>query len=153
MAQGGYQKPANPAPVSGPGQLARRTDGGPGQPVRDLPNPAYGEGEDFRAAESGAPMQGAQGAPNAAPGPAQGPLASPPIGLGEPTQNPNEPVTAGADSGPGPGMASLGLGNPDAANVQALLPYLPSLEVMAAQPNATPAFKNFVRTLRGNMPA
>jgi hypothetical protein len=88
-----------------------------------------------------------------APGPAQGPLASPPIGLGEPTQNPNEPVTAGADSGPGPGMASLGLGNPDAANVQALLPYLPSLEVMAAQPNATPAFKNFVRTLRGNMPA
>jgi hypothetical protein len=26
-AQGGYRKPGNPAPVSGPGSLSRRTDG------------------------------------------------------------------------------------------------------------------------------
>lgn len=152
MAQGGYRQPSNPAPVSGPGQLARRTDGGPGQPVRDLPNPAYGEGEEFRGIEQGAPMQGGQAAPNPAPTPPGGPAPQAPIGMAAPTQNPNEPVTSGAATGPGPGLDSLGLSNPDAANVKALAPYLPSLEIMAAQPNATPAFKNFVRVLRGNMP-
>jgi hypothetical protein len=152
MAKGGYQKPTNPAPVSGPGQLARRTDGGPGQPVRDLPNPAYGEGQDFRGLEQGAPMQGSEAAPNAAPASPSGPPGPAPIPLGAPTQNPNEPVTAGANSGPGPDMASLGLGDPNAVNYRALLPYLPALEIQAAQPNATPAFRNFVRTVRGNMP-
>ncbi len=35
--QGGYRKPNNPAPVSGPGSLSQRTDGGPTQPaVREV---------------------------------------------------------------------------------------------------------------------
>lgn len=34
-----------------------------------------------------------------------------PIGFGEPTQRPGEPITAGADVGLGPGMAALGLPN------------------------------------------
>lgn len=151
MAQGGYRKPASPAPASGPGQLSRRTDGGPGQPVRDLPDPAYGEGQDFRGLQQGAPMQGAQGAPNLA-GPSSPPQATPPTPFGAPTANPDEPVTAGAASGPGAGSEALGIGDPQAENARAMLPYLPAMEIMASSPQATPAFRNYVRLLRGQMP-
>ena len=37
---GGYRRPTNPSPVSGPGALSRRTDGQ--QPTQDLPNAKYG---------------------------------------------------------------------------------------------------------------
>jgi hypothetical protein len=40
---GGYQKPSKPASVSGPGKLSRRTDGGPAQKLRDIPDAKYGE--------------------------------------------------------------------------------------------------------------
>lgn len=30
--RGGYRRPTNPAPVSGPGELSQRTDGGPPMP-------------------------------------------------------------------------------------------------------------------------
>lgn len=88
MARGGYRKPANPAPVSGPGKLSRRTDGA--QPVMEMTGGAYGENKALREMQSGAPM--AQEAP----------MSMPPItGLFEPTQRPAEPTTAGMPFGPG----------------------------------------------------
>ena len=45
-SRGGYRQPSNPAPVSGPGALSARTDGGAGnskQPIRRIPGQAYGE--------------------------------------------------------------------------------------------------------------
>lgn len=120
MSRGGYQRPSNPAPVSGPGALSGRTDGGPGgkQAMRDLPNAKYGENAEFRADESGAPMAAAPslpapgGAPTSPPGaPDSGhPMGGPPPPLSSGTLNPNEPVTAGAPAGPGPMSMQLPAG-------------------------------------------
>lgn len=89
---GGYRKPANPAPVSGPGALSERTDGGPTQPVMDVGGFEYGGRQDFVDIQGGAPMAAAE------PLPAPTPLFAP-------TERPAEPITAGAPVGPGPGPA------------------------------------------------
>lgn len=85
MAQGGYQPPSNPAPVSGPGALSKRTDR---QLPMALPDPAYGEGKEFMDIQQGAPMPQASR-------PAPMPLTAP-------TQHPDEPLTAGSPFGAGP---------------------------------------------------
>lgn len=99
--RGGYRAPANPAPVSGPGAMSKRTDG---QPIRDLPDAQYGENASFREAQSGAAV-----ASSSTSGAASRQATSPVIGLGEPSSQPDVPVTAGADMGAGPGMEALGL--------------------------------------------
>ena len=53
---GGYRRPTNPAPVSGPGALSRRTDGM--QPRATLPDAKYGEQQAFQQAQGAAPMSG-----------------------------------------------------------------------------------------------
>lgn len=144
MASGGYRKPTNPAPVSGPGQYSRRTDGK--QPVMDLTGGAYGDAQDFRNIEQAAPM--AQSAPTpsggGAPAPAPPPSAVIPFGAG--TQNPNEPVTSGAASGPGPGMASLGLSSPVTGNWQTARDVVTSL---ASNPAASPATRALAARIQG----
>ena len=95
MARGGYRQPRNPAPVSGPGALSERTDGGATegmtQPIKDYTGFAYGQNKSLAEQQSGAPMAGN-------PYPMAGITE-----LGAPTQRPNEPITAGINSGPGPG--------------------------------------------------
>lgn len=144
-AQGGYRKPANPAPVSGPGALAQRTDGGPAdtqaaQYVSGLP---YGEGQALMDTQRSAPMAAAPSAP------------APIVPLNAPTQRPDEPVTAGADAGPGPGMASLGLGQRDMAADQeftaAIASYMPALLHIASRPTTSPETRNVIRQLREMM--
>jgi len=87
MARGGYRKPANPAPVSGPGKLSRRTDGK--QPVMDMTGGKYGESKALREMQSAAPM-------------AQTQSIAPVTDIFAPTQRPEEPVTAGMPFGAGP---------------------------------------------------
>ena len=98
---GGMRRPANPAPVSGPGAMSQRTDGGPAKPtyVSGMP---YGEGQDFYDLQSSAPLGAEAAKPRRARGASQGgvPLPTP---LFSPTQRPDEPVTAGAPIGPGAG--------------------------------------------------
>ena len=112
---GGLQRPTNPAPVSGPGALSQRTDGGPAQAMRDLPDAKYGENTAFRGIESGAPMAAAPspssgGAGLGPSGPASAPPAlTPPPPLTDGTTRPDEPVTHGADAGPGAGSAVMAL--------------------------------------------
>lgn len=48
MTSGGPRRPTNPAPVSGPGAMSKRTDGGPAQKLRDLPDAQYGEAATYR---------------------------------------------------------------------------------------------------------
>lgn len=149
--RGGYQPPRRPAPASGPGRLSRRTDGGPAdrrrtaQPIRDLPNPDYGEQQTFRAIQGAAPMGAAadQGAPVS---PVDLSGLTP---LNAPTGRPEEPVTAGAESGAGPGAAALGLGPGSDPGVQTLRNYLPGLELMANSPQASRGFRMLVRQIRG----
>lgn len=105
MPKGGYRKPANPAPVSGPGKLSRRTDTGPTQSMQQMSaNGVYGERKALAEMQSSAPMQG-NPTPNipaptvsaSAPAPTRQPVA----GLFDPTQRPEEPITAGMPFGDG----------------------------------------------------
>lgn len=113
---GGYRKPAHPAPVSGPGKYARRTDGGPAQVLSAAPDQAYGEKKAQLDAQRIAPMAGtAPLPPSASPGGGDQPISLPAfsgVGLHEPTQRPNEPITHGVDIGPGAGSEALQLPTP-----------------------------------------
>lgn len=142
-SHGGYRRPQNPAPVSGPGKLSQRTDGRPGdrQAMRDLPNAKYGEQAANREIQGGAPM--AQGAdPRAAIVP-----------LGAPTQRPDEPVTAGNPLGEGPGPEAMGIDTRslEQQDANALTGLLPLLEFMANQPGAAPSSRVLVRQIRANL--
>lgn len=107
---GGVRIPANPAPVSGPGRLSRRTDGGVGQQTTvPMTGMGYGENADFNDIQSAAPLAAAPTAPNmrsrnSVPAGQSGAAAAP---LFSPTQRPDEPVTAGAPVGPGAGPAVM----------------------------------------------
>ena len=107
--QGGMRRPQNPAPVSGPGQLSQRTDGGPQQVLSDVSGMPYGENQAMEAIQAMAPMSASPSAasPRArsrqagSTGRQAGGMSATP--LFAPTQRPDEPVTAGAPFGPGPG--------------------------------------------------
>ena len=143
MPRGGYRKPGNPAPVSGPGKLSRRTDGGVGskQAMRDIPsNGQYGYRSDTAAATAGAPLAGgavpitpvnisAQRAKN---------MATPVIPITAPTQRPGEPVTAGATVGPGYTPET-----PIPNRFAMINKYADMLDTVAAQGDAPPEFKEF----------
>lgn len=138
---GGYRQPNNPAPVSGPGALSRRTDGGPGatQPQQVLPNAAYGEAQDFHDIQAGADMAGS---------PVPGPTAIP---LGAPTQRPDEPLTAGSPMGPGVGPTGAGIDmrSIEQQDAAALQQWMPLMEWLSNQPDASPSTRMIVRRLKG----
>jgi len=157
--RGGYQAPNNPAPVSGPGAMSARTDGGP-QAIQQLANAKYGEQSAFRQIQQGAPMAGGI-SPSGGPPPSAFRQASQAGGgnavvpLSEPTQRPGEPVTAGAASGAGPGTEALNLSpSVNQQDFAALRPALPMLQFLANLPGAHPGSQQFVRYLQsGGLPA
>ena len=77
MAVGGYRSPKNPAPVSGPGAMSKRTDGIKSQSPMDMPDAAYGEQKEMRGIQQAAPMAAAS-MPKITP-------------LDAPTERPDEP--------------------------------------------------------------
>lgn len=98
MARGGYKRPNNPAPVSGPGALSQRTDGGAtegftqGQATyTGLP---YGQNKMINQQQSQAPMAAA--------------AMTPILSLDEPSMRPDEPVTTGINMGAGAGREAMG---------------------------------------------
>lgn len=152
--------PARPAGTSGPGVYARRTDGGPAQQLRDLPNAKYGENQDYQALQRGAalaqtPGPGASSVPAS---PTQGPvnpLAGAIVPFSAESQRPFEPVTAGAAAGLGPGPEALGISPAQVAqqDVSKLSAYLPILEFVANLPTSSPGSRLFVNYLKGNQSA
>jgi hypothetical protein len=119
MPAGGYQKPSSPAAVSGPGALARRTDGGPSQPVRTPTGLPYGLAGQLQAGQQVQPLPGPAG-PGTSSSATSGPTPSPGVGapgmgalFSTPTDAPGEPITAGAMTGPGPAPAHLFQDDPD----------------------------------------
>jgi len=144
MPKGGYRKPGNPAPVSGPGSLSRRTDGGPIQAGKEIPGGGkYGERKELAELQSGAQLQGnpipSLGGGNIQPRPRQ-PITS----LFSPTENPNEPITAGA---------SMGLGRtPDAPSKYTMIQkYMPQLESLAAKEDSPESFKIFLGLVKSSI--
>lgn len=102
--RGGYRRPEAPAPVSGPGRLAKRTDGGPAQTTVPMTGMAYGENADFNDVQSSAPLAAAPTVSNTRArknSPAGQRAAATPL-FAE-TARLEEPVTAGAPFGPGDG--------------------------------------------------
>jgi len=161
MASGGYQRPSSPAPVSGPGALSQRTDGGPGstQAAQYISGLPYGQGQELMATQGAASMEASpltspvpSGMAVGGKKPQQMPEMQPVVPLNAPTQRPNEPITSGADIGPGPGMASLGLNIPnlqaDKAWQARLASYLPALNFVADQPHTSAETRNIIRQLR-----
>ena len=148
--------PQNPAGVSGPGPLSRRTDGGPAQALKDLPDAKYGENSQFQALQQGAslsasPSPQGQAQPfdqNALPA---NPAAGQVTPLSAPTARPDEPVTAGAAMGAGPGPSALG-GQPAQVASQdmgKISQSLPLFEMMANMNDATASTRLFVNLLKG----
>jgi hypothetical protein len=96
-ARGGYRRPRHPAPVSGPSKHSKRTDGGPGttlkQAARYMQGNEYGESKELNDLASSADLAAAPGVQDAPrPQVSDGPRTP---GLADPTQRPDEPVTAG----------------------------------------------------------
>ena len=97
--RGGYRPPASPAPVSGPGALSARTDGGPGQrqPVRVAPGGPYGQRQALETQQQAAPLAVAN--PISCGGGGVTPSAPPAAGVFGPTQRPGEPISTGLGGG------------------------------------------------------
>lgn len=146
MPRGGYQKPSNPAPVSGPGKLSRRTDGGPTQAPKLIPSGGkYGERKALAEQQAAAPMAGNPIPPMAAPKVAA--PVTPVTNLFAPTERPDEPVTAGAPVGAGRTPA------PQFADRLAMInKYMPALQQMeATAPEGFKMFMNSVRNIAGEV--
>lgn len=132
--RGGYQAPNHPAPVSGPGALSRRTDGGPAdtQAHARIPDAAYGEQAQYQADQGAGPMQGATVLP-----------------FDRATERPSEPGTAGAQMGPGPGPLSAGIQpNDDMGDYTNLRHLVAGLQIVANLPGSNPSTRAFLRKLK-----
>jgi hypothetical protein len=147
--RGGYRRPRQPAPVSGPGQLSRRTDGGPQQTTQPMTGMGYGENAEFDAVQGAAPLAATPSVSNArtrSMSPTgQGVAAVP---LFSNSGFPEEPVTAGASMGPGPGPAQLDGAAMLSEDMEVIKQYLPDLEMATMFRGAPKSFIALVNYLR-----
>jgi hypothetical protein len=120
---------------AGPGKYSTRTDN------LQMGSIAYGEGVETAAIKSGAPLSRTPDV--------QARQISPAVPLTAPTERPTEPITAGMDMGAGPGSEVLPNFRQQEADI--VKKYMPSLELMAQDPQSPQAFRIFVRYLQGNM--
>ncbi|OUX88346.1 MAG: hypothetical protein CBC03_09195 [Pseudoalteromonas sp. TMED43] len=141
--RGGMRRPQNPAPVSGPGRLSQRTDGGPQQVQAEMSGMPYGENQEFEAIQASAPMK----ATPAARAP-KGAAPKSPASLFSPTQRPDEPVTSGASFGPGDTPRQAGFQDDYDSDMEKLLQYLPDLEAALDFENTPKTFRYLVNYLR-----
>lgn len=143
MAGGGPRTPANPAPVSGPGALSRRTDG---QAIRNPGDLAYGDNAELRTQQAAAPMAGTT-VGSAERGEPPVPLAEMSPSLFDPTNYPDRPVTTGMPFGPGPGSEVLAPQESPMTKAR-LANALPTMMRAAESPYVTPEFRAVVSMLR-----
>ena len=131
--QGGYRKPGNPAPVSGPGALSRRTDG------RVAEGFAYGMNKQINEQAAAAPL--AKATPMAARSMSVAPQLPPVTPLTDPTMNPDESVMSGINMGAGPGSEALMLPDMNDSSAEfnkSISSYYPVLSYIASRPNTSP---------------
>ena len=152
MARGGYRPTApqnNPMKVNGRGGNGQSGT----QAAKYVSGLPYGEGQELMNIQQSAPLAAAPSIEQSGMPSGLASAAASIIPLSEKTLRPNEPVTAGADAGPGPGMDALGLTMADAnadMNFKAqLAEYMPALVFMASRPNASPETRALVARLRG----
>jgi hypothetical protein len=129
--------------VSGPGPYAKRTD-------LSYQSQSYGDGVAYDAAKSGAPLATAQKSPMLSQAPRVG-AGEPAVGLYDPTQRPDEPITQGIDSGPGAGSDALMMNQIQQNDKDIVAKYLPSLSAMASAQDTPQSFRAFVSFLQGSL--
>jgi hypothetical protein len=99
MPKGGYRQPMNPAPVSGPGALSQRTDGGATegmtQPQQRYSGMPYGQNKSVNDQQGSAALAGNPF-----------PMADL-LSLDAPTARPDEPITTGINMGAGAGVEAM----------------------------------------------
>ena len=151
--QGGYRRPSSPAPVSGPGALSRRTDGRQG--ARYMSGGEYGEGQEMMDLQTSAPMSEAPAQPRPRRGQGAGQVMEEgprPTPLFAPTERPDEPITAGAPFGPGPGPAeSAPVPSQPNRNLDVVTRYLPVLRQVATYEGTPDRFRALVQYLQGSV--
>lgn len=131
---GGYREPSNPAAVSGPGALSARTDGsaaGP-PPMQSSSTPSGPTGDMMVSSGSGASRDSV-------------------TPLDAPSSRPDEPVTAGAEIGPGIGPGSAGIRPVVSIDQAELQPIIYRLDVLANLPSSTAQTRAWVRDLKGRL--
>ena len=137
------------AGVSGPGKFSKRTDG------LSFESTEYGSGVENAANKAGAPLARTPDVrPTSRSEMGMAPSQMEPVTpLFAPSQRPDEPITSGIAMGDGPGPEVLGINNnlDTQEDKDRMLSYLPALEVVAASPNSSQAFRNYVRQLRANL--
>lgn len=119
------------------------------QSVRSAPGQPYGQRQELEQAQQAVPLpdrraQLAQATQEAQQMPFE------PVGLGAPSQRPDEPLLAGLDqvrAQPPPQR-----GDPNDPAAIRLAQYLPMLEAMAEKPSASQALRVFVLQLRASLP-
>ena len=79
---------------------------------------------------------------------------SPGDGMFAEPDDPNRPLTAGLDVGPGPGSEVLGTPSAQGPDPSVMLwaPMLPALEVLASRPGSSPQVRQFYRRIRSQLP-
>ena len=127
--------------VSGPGPYAKRTD------LQYTPD-TYGAGVEMAAQKAGAPLA-TTGGVKLSQAPVVGGSAPAGVGLFDPTQRPNEPITHGADVGAGLGSDSLMMAKPAddsefRMNIEAAKPVL---AYIADLPNTSPETRAAIKEL------
>lgn len=139
---GGYREPSNPAPTSGPGAMSQRTDSPAvgGQPQMVASGGEYGSRTEMESIQGGAQMAQAPGTP-----------APRPAGLLDPTARPEEPITAGAELGPGMGPQAAGIKSDFDITNDKLRPLVHSLEIIANLPQSNPETRAYVRALKARL--
>jgi hypothetical protein len=136
-------------PTPGPGKFSQRTDKAVANANRNLPNADYGEQAQYQAAQQGMQKPQEVNVSGMNFNDLFGNPAQNVVGLGEPSQMPNTPVTDGADLGPG-GDSSI-LSSSQKVSDTTMVAYLPALEFMANQPGSSDAARNLVRNLKASM--
>jgi hypothetical protein len=135
------------AGADGPGKFSKRTD-------MNMGSIAYGEGVETAAIKSGAPLAKTPDVRGARASDVRAAAEQAPVTpLYAPSQRPDEPITTGIPMGPGAGPEVLGINNNiDTEEDKArMVSYLPALEVLAASPDSSQAFRNYVRQIRANL--
>jgi hypothetical protein len=128
--------------VSGPGKFAKRTD-------LEVESTGYGDKAAYNAAKSGAPVATAQKSPMLSQAPVVGMNQG--VGLYDPTQRPDEPITTGVDMGAGAGSEALMMNQISNDDKDIIAKYLPSLSSMAAAQDTPQSFRAFVSFLQGSL--
>lgn len=145
---GGKRTPAKPAAVSGPGALSARTDGGPTVGALDqLSSGKYGETQALNQVAGGAPV--AASGPSVGSQALAGALSQGGLNFGAPSAQPNTPVTAGSQYGPGPDQSALQQNDPTRQTAQQLQQsgVLPLMIRVADSDGASDAYRRYVRII------